>query len=158
MKKEVWGGLSDDDKKELSNLAILNEIYNRTISSGMVSDWFGYMTGQLDGDEFIDLLKKFNVRFAKEEEDLILDEDNGCDNIDDIANYICDEISKNESNLVVDENRIAEMDEEDLEAFLDNFDSNDLANILKELFDKRPNMKTDFIKLCVKKYQESNNN
>lgn len=154
MKKEVWCGLSDDDKKELSNLAILNEIYNRIISSGMVSDWFGYITEILGCDEFIDLLKKFNVHFVKEEEDLILEEDNYCD----IVNYICDEISKNESNLILDENRIAEMDEEDLGAFLYNFDSNDLANILKELFDKRPNMKTDFIKLCLKKYQKSNNN
>ena len=150
MKREVWGGLSDNDKKKLSNLKVLNEIYNRAVSKGFVSDVYCYITEVLDSDEFIYLLKELDVRFVKEEEDLILDE-NEDDNICEIASYICDEIDKNKSSLYIDVNKIAEMDEEDLKTFLDSLNPSELTDILLEYFTKNKNVKKDFVTFCIRK-------
>lgn len=156
MKKEIWGGLSDDDKKELSSLKVLNEIYNRAVFKGFASDVYCYIAEVLDSDEFIHLLKELDVRFVKEEEDLILDEGEG-DNIREIANYICSEIDKNKSSLSIDVDKIAEMDEEDLKTFLDSLDPSELTDILLEYFTENQNVKKDFVTFCIRKLQESDN-
>ena len=75
MKREVWGGLSDDDKKELSSLKVLNEIYNRAVSKGFASDVYCYITEVLDFDEFIHNLQALEtalkVRDSSLPQDLI---------------------------------------------------------------------------------------
>ncbi len=152
MKKITWGGLSDDNKKELSNLKVLSEIYNRAIFEGSTSDVYYYITEILDPCLFIDLLKELNVRFAKEEEDLILDEDEEVDdNITEIAEYICDEIDRNKSSLDIDVNKIAEMDEKKLEDFFDNIDPLKFSDILLEYLTKNQNVKRDFVMFCIRK-------
>lgn len=158
MKKEAWGGLSDDNKKELSNFKVLNRIYNKAIFEGFTSDIYYYMTEILDPYLFIDLLKELDVHFVKEEEDLILDEDSCDDNIDEIAGYICDEIDKNKSSFNIDANKIAEMDEEKLEAFFDNIDPLKFSDILLEYLTKNQKVKKDFVMFCIRKLSESDNN
>ena len=158
MKKIAWGGLSDDNKKELSNFKVLNGIYNKAIFEGFTFDVYYYMTEILDPYLFIDLLKELDVHFVKEEEDLILDEDEEVDdNITEIAEYICDEIDRNKSNLDIDVNKIAEMGEKDLEDFFDNIDPLKFSDILLEYLTKNQNVKKDFVTFCIRKFQESDN-
>lgn len=152
----VWNGLSGSDKAELDK--ILNAVYMKAVLAGY-NDVYKYLTESLDGAELINMLDDFGVKFAKREGDVILNDEDYCQNIREIALYISNKIS--ESDFVkVDFDKIDEIDDNDFETFLSGI-SNSLydkgitfENVLKEFLSDNSTRK-QFVKFCIEKLEKA---